>query len=52
MFFYIAQYPVCWTTQIALHFTPWQTCSPGTHLYSCEDRGIVERTEIPIILKW
>ena len=25
--FYIAQYPVRWTIQNALHFTPWQTCS-------------------------
>ena len=25
--FYIAQYPVCCTTQSTLHFTPWQTCS-------------------------
>ena len=26
--FYIAQYPVCWTAQSALHFCPpWQTCS-------------------------
>ena len=24
---YIAQYPVHWTTQFALHFTPLQTCS-------------------------
>ena len=24
---YVAQYPVRWTVQIALHFTPWQTCS-------------------------
>ena len=24
---YITQYPVRWTAQIALHFTPWQTCS-------------------------
>ena len=36
--FYIAQYPVRWTAQNALHFTPWQTCSfrhqlgfSGTH---------------------
>ena len=25
--FYIAHYPVCWTSQIASHLTPWQTCS-------------------------
>ena len=25
--FYIAQYPVRWTAQSALHFTPWQPCS-------------------------
>ena len=25
--FYIAQYPVHWIAQSALHFTPWQTCS-------------------------
>ena len=25
--FYIAQYPVRWTAQSALHFTTWQTCS-------------------------
>ena len=25
--FHIAQYPVHWTAQSALHFTPWQTCS-------------------------
>ena len=25
--FYIGQYPVRWTAQSALHFTPWQTCS-------------------------
>ena len=24
-FFYVAQYPVRWTAQSALHFTPWQT---------------------------
>ena len=24
---YITQYPVSWTTQSTLHFTPWQTCS-------------------------
>ena len=24
---YIAQYPVHWTAQNTLHFTPWQTCS-------------------------
>ena len=27
LYFYIAQYPVRWTAQSALHFTPWQTCS-------------------------
>ena len=27
MFFYIAQYPVHWTTQNALQFTSWQTCA-------------------------
>ena len=31
--FYIAQYPVCWTTQSALHFTPRQTCSFRQQLY-------------------
>ena len=25
--FYIGQYPVRWTAQITLHFTPWQSCS-------------------------
>ena len=25
--FYIVPYPVRWTAQSALHFTPWQTCS-------------------------
>ena len=25
--FYIALYPVRWTAQSVLHFTPWQTCS-------------------------
>ena len=25
--FYIAQYPVGWIAQSALHFTPWQTCT-------------------------
>ena len=25
--FYVAQHPVRWTAQNALHFTPWQTCS-------------------------
>ena len=25
--FYIAQYPVRWTAQTAVHVTPWQTCS-------------------------
>ena len=25
--FYIAHYPVRWTAQSTLHFTPWQTCS-------------------------
>ena len=30
--FYIAQYPVCWSAQNALHFTPWQTCSFGHQL--------------------
>ena len=32
--FYIAQYPVRWTAQSALHFTPWQTCSFGVSDYS------------------
>ena len=31
--FYIAQYPVCWTAQSALHFTPWQTRSFRLQLY-------------------
>ena len=32
--FYIAQYPVRWTAQSALHFSsPWQTCSFQHQLY-------------------
>ena len=27
--FCIAQYPVCWTAQSALHFTPWRPVHPG-----------------------
>ena len=27
MFLYMARYPVRWTAQSDLHFTPWQTCS-------------------------
>ena len=25
--FYVVQYPVRWTAQSTVHFTPWQTCS-------------------------
>ena len=32
-YFYIAQYPVHWTTQSALHFIPWHTCSFRHQLY-------------------
>ena len=32
---YIAQYPVRWTAQSALHFTPWQTCSFRHQLNFC-----------------
>ena len=33
--FYIAQYSVRWTTQSALHFTLWQTCSFRHQLGLC-----------------
>ena len=32
--FYIAQYPVRWTAESALHFTPWQTSSFRHHQHS------------------